>query len=348
MDVARCLAPLLLPLLFAFPAVAAEHTEVRQLSRIKMATVATSDVAAFSAWYTEWLAYELREAGSVSAAMGRSWGAPHSVGRPYVLLSPASEPDVHIRAVQSDAVDGYEPATTYGWNAFEIIIDDLDAVYEQMQPSPFRIIGHPRPLNAVPSIHAMQVVGPGEEILYLTTETGDRSKSNLPLPGGLISRLFIVVLGGPDIVELRDWYADTFRLPKNPIRASRGQIVQRAWGNPPGGTHPITLLRLREHGNSIELNGYTGGKGVRPKPDGQLPPGNAMVTFSVDDLDAFGLDFISPPAVLDGEAYGGRRSATFIGPAGELTELIEEPRGGVADADTVDSDDPDDPERPTR
>ena len=295
MGVSRWLALSLLPVLGVVnDTAAAEQSEMRQLSRIKMATVATPDVD---------------------------------------LLSPVSDPDVFIRAVEAEAIEGYEPATTYGWNAFEIIIDDMDAVYAKMQESPFRIIGHPRPLTNVPSIHAMQVVGPGEEILYLATETGDRSTSNLPVPGGLISRLFILVLGGPDIVELRDWYADTFRLPKNRIRASRGQTVQRAWGNPPGGTHPITLLRLREHGNSIELNGYTGGKGVRPKHEGQLPPGNAMATFSVDDLDTFGLDFIAPPAMLEGQAYGGRRSATFIGPAGELTELIEEPRRSAGGPD---------------
>lgn len=334
MGVSRWLALSLLPVLGVVnDAAAAEQSEMRQLSRIKMATVATPDVDVFSAWYTDGLGYKLREAGTVSGAMGESWGTPNSVGRPYVLLSPVSAPDVFIRAVEAEAIEGYEPATTYGWNAFEIIIDDMDAVYAKMQESPFRIIGHPRPLTNVPSIHAMQVVGPGEEILYLATETGDRSRSNLPVPGGLIGRLFILVLGGPDIVELRDWYADTFRLPKNRIRASRGQTVQRAWGNPPGGTHPITLLRLREHGNSIELNGYTGGKGVRPKHEGQLPPGNAMATFSVDDLDAFGLDFIAPPAMLEGQAYRGRRSATFIGPAGELTELIEEPRTSAGGPD---------------
>jgi hypothetical protein len=41
----------------------------------------------------------------------------------------------------------------------------------------------------------------------------------------------------------------------------------------------------------------------------------------VDDLGVFDLDFITAPARL----YGDRRAATFAGPAGELTELIEDP-----------------------
>jgi hypothetical protein len=39
-------------------------------------------------------------------------------------------------------------------------------------------------------------------------------------------------------------------------------------------------------------------------------------------LDGLKVKFIQPPAKL----YADKRSATFIGPAGELTELIEEPR----------------------
>jgi hypothetical protein len=45
----------------------------------------------------------------------------------------------------------------------------------------------------------------------------------------------------------------------------------------------------------------------------------------VRSLDGLKLDWITPPAVHDGLAYGGKRAATVRGPAGELIELIEEP-----------------------
>jgi hypothetical protein len=147
----------------------------------------------------------------------------------------------------------------------------------------------------------------------------------VPVAGGPIGRLFIMVLGGPDIMALRDFYTTTFKLNPNPIRESRGQTVQRAWGGTVSGTHPITLLRLREHGNSIELDGYVKpGLTARPGAAGELPAGNAMASFSVPDLDVLRGSFIAKPAVIDSVAYAGARSATFIGPAGELTELIEE------------------------
>jgi hypothetical protein len=49
----------------------------------------------------------------------------------------------------------------------------------------------------------------------------------------------------------------------------------------------------------------------------------AMTTFEVADLDALALPYVSPPARRTGLAYAGRRSATVVGPAGELVELVE-------------------------
>ena len=48
----------------------------------------------------------------------------------------------------------------------------------------------------------------------------------------------------------------------------------------------------------------------------------AMTSFNIDNLDAVDIDFIAEPIV----EYGSKRTATFVGPAGELTELIEEDR----------------------
>lgn len=295
------------------------------LQRINMATVGVPDVDKFVSWYGDWLGLAVRERGQIPHEVALSWGTPAMAGRRFVLVSPDGHQDVYIRAVEVATRPDYRPANTFGWNAFEIIVDDVYAMRERLEDSPFTIIGEPRPLNSRPSIHAMQVTGPGGEILYLTTETGDRVTSTLPMPVGDLGRLFIIVLGGPDIVEIRDFYAERFRLQANPIRVSRGQTVQRAWGGTESGTHPITLIRFAEHGNSMELNGYVKpGLTPRPREEGALPQGNAMATFSVPDLDALDLPYVSPPRRLPGLAYGGRRSAVFIGPAGELTELLEE------------------------
>ena len=104
-------------------------------------------------------------------------------------------------------------------------------------------------------------------------------------------------------------------------------MVNMAQGLNPATVHDATFLALALHGDYLELWGMDADKAMdRPRNPGQLPPGIAMVTFTVPDLDALGLDTITPPAVYGGVVNGGRRSAVFTGPVGELVELVEEPR----------------------
>jgi hypothetical protein len=255
--------------------------------------------------------------------MAKSWGAPKAEGRPYVLMSSDGSPDVYLRAVETDAVPGYMPMTTWGWNSWVIIIDDIDAVFAKMKTSPFKIIGEPAPLKTTASIHAMQVIGAANEVLYLTTQTGDRSASRLPIPKSLVDRPFILVVAYSEIEKLRDWYADAFQMTRQPVTMTTVDIISRAQGLPADTPRPLSLLAMADHGNMLELDGYVGGKGARPRPPGQLPPGNAMATFEVANLAAVKAPFIAPPAALPGAAYGGKRSATVLGPGGEPIELIE-------------------------
>ena len=292
------------------------------LRRIKMATVGAPDLAPIEEWYGDWLGYTVVERGHIAAALAQSWGAPANTGRPYLLLQPESGTDVYIRAVEIDAVPDYKAMTSFGWNSIEIIIDDVYALGEKLVNSPFEIIGEPHSLGGgFASIHAMQVIGPAEEVLYLTCETGDRETSNLPLPGAFVDRPFIMILAGPSVDVMRDFYADKFAVATMPNFDSNLGLVIRAQGLPEDHIFPMTLVRGRERGNNIELDGYPESAGPRIHNEGQIPPGVSMTSFSVDDIDALDLEFITPPQPL----YGTRRAATFIGPAGELTELIEEP-----------------------
>ena len=301
----------------------AQEAAPAKIRRIKMATVSVPNVTRWSALYREWLDYRLVEEGSVPSALAESWGAPGSAGKPYVVIGPASGADVFIRAVQADPVPGYKAMTTYGWNSIEIIVDDVYALHERLKASPFEIIGTPHSLGGgFASIHAMQVLGPGEEVLYLTCETGDREKSTLPIPGSFVDRPFIMILGGPDLDAMAEFYVDHFGMSRFPNFDSPVGMLARAMELPEDHMFPLGLLRGRERGNNIELDGYPDKATERPRLNAQLPPGVAMTTFSVDDLGAFDLDFIGAPTLL----YGDRRAATFIGPAGELTELIEDPR----------------------
>jgi len=293
------------------------------ISRIKMATVGASDLTSFREWYPEWLGYEVIEDSTVSPEMAASWGAPYSAGRPFVLLRPESKTDVYVRAVEVDAVPGYQAMTTWGWNSIEIIVDDVYALYERIKDGPFEIIGEPHSLGGgFASIHAMQVKGANEEILYLTCETGDRETSSLPIPGSFVDRIFIMILAGSNIKTAMNFYANTFGMSsQGPWNFNLG-MAAKAQNLPEDSTFPLGLTAARERGNSIEHDGYPAATtGPRLRAPGQLPPGVAMTTFNVDTLDNLGVSFITDPIT----EYGDNRSATFIGPATELVELIEDP-----------------------
>jgi hypothetical protein len=294
-----------------------------RLARIRIATIAASDLAGVETFYTKWLDYSVTKRGSVTQALAASWGAPASAGRPYLMMQPASGVDVYIRAVGIDPMPGYRPLTTFGWNAVELIVDDVYKLHERLEASPFEIIGEPHSLGGqFASIHAMQMAGPGSEIVYLTCETGERRESTLPIPQSFVDRPFIMVLAGPDIEALEEFYGSRFGLPKIPQFRMPLPRIARAQGLPDDHRFALGLLRCAERGNSIELDQYSERAGPRPRARGELPPGVAMTSFSVASLDGLDVRFLAQPARL----YGSRRAATFLGPAGELTELIEEAR----------------------
>jgi hypothetical protein len=186
------------------------------------------------------------------------------------------------------------------------------------------VIGEPANLKGYPSIRAFQVQGPSGEVLYLTSETGDRSRSPLPAPGGPIGRIFIMVAGGPDIEAMVGWYAAGFGLTSGPIRETPIGVVQRAQNLPTDRGTPITTMRLARQGNLFELDGYSPSATWRPRGVGDLPPGVAITSVSVRNLDEVKVAFIKPPAMHGGLAYAGRRAATARGAAGELLEIVEE------------------------
>jgi catechol 2,3-dioxygenase-like lactoylglutathione lyase family enzyme len=293
------------------------------LQRIRHATVAAPDLDAIVDLYTKWLGYKRIETSKVDAAQAQSWGSPAMVGRRQAVLQPASKADVFIRVVEIDPVPNFRPLSSWGWGAIEILVEDPPKLHKKLTDSPFMVIGKPRFLDGYPTIQAMQVRGPANEVLYLTTDTGPREKSLLAEAGAPVGRPFIMVLAGPHPRGVQDWYAKTFRMKKNPISETRIDVIQQAQGLAADHIFPLGFMAMAEPSFFLELDGYPPGTGPRPHHHGQLPPGVAMATFQVPNLDKVNLPFLSPPATLKGAAYGGRRSAVAVGPASELIELIE-------------------------
>ena len=135
-----------------------------------------------------------------------------------------------------------------------------------------------------------------------------------------------MVVAGPDAQALTDFYVSNFSAEKAFFLQTPINVVSKAQQLPADHLFSMGFVRLGEFSNSIEIDGYPEEtSGPRPVAEGELPPGVSISSFGVSDLDLIDTSlFVSPPVRLTGAAYMGNRSATIVGPAGELIELIEE------------------------
>jgi len=292
------------------------------LTVIIAVTMTAPDLAVVERAYGEFLGYRVVERGAVSAELAAAWNAPAVAGRDFLLMQPESGEPVYLRVVQQEPVAGFEAMKTWGWNSNEILVKDTYAVRERLEGSPFRIVGEPRGLSMNPEVIAMQAIGPAEELIYLTRIPEGKSLFNLGSAKSFVDRTFIVVLGGPDMGAMRRFYAETLGMPTTDPTPSTISVLAKAWDLPADHSFPLGIVRFQED-FLIELDEYPPQAGPRPQHEGVLPPGMAMVTFGVEDLDALDVEFLSVPRRIEAAPYAGGRAALIRGAAGELIELVE-------------------------
>ncbi len=294
------------------------------LGALHTVTVTTSDLGRSERLYQEYFGYRTVDRTPVAPDLAASWGAPASAGRPQVVMQPQSGAPAYLRFVEGDPVPDYAPLRSYGWNAIEIIVQDLEALNQRLLDSPFEIIGTPAVLafDFTDAISAMQVVGPAGEVLYLTHVAEDVPGLNLPQAACFVDRPFIMILGGEDLDQTTGFFSRTFGLTASPPMDGTIRVINRAYNRPPGTKTTICTIALPRQ-TLIELDALPPQATVRPAHADCLPPAAAIVTFEHDDLDDVPAPFLAPPAPRAEAPYGGRRAATLKGATGELIELIE-------------------------
>lgn len=295
--------------------------EVRPLlGCIRVVTYCVPDLSAIEHAYVACLGYRITSRGQISACEARSWGAPAMAGAATVLLGPASGEPVYLRFIEDAAAGGWVALKSFGWNATEFVVQDVDALAGALERGPFQIVGPPRPLTRFPMIRAMQALGPAGECCYFT-EVGTGSGLSLAPALSFVGRVFIVVAAGPDADALFDPYGQ-FANPQEPPVATPVPVISQAHALPPHTLHRHGLVRLPQ-GTLIELDEYPPSARPRRCAAGRLPPGMVMVSFDVGSLGQHA--FVGPTTgtVLPGVAGF---SACLRGAAGELIELIAAPQ----------------------
>jgi len=289
------------------------------LGPIACITVTVSNLDAVEAAYTGYLGHRVAGRGTISDDLATLWQAPAMAGKPYVLLSPAAGEECVFRFIQADADPDYVPFSTFGWNAAEIMVEDVDALAQSLTDSPFEVLGEPQNLSFTDDIRAMQILGPGKELLYLTEFKKQIPGLDTPIARCPVDRVFIVILGGPSMRNLQSFFGTMFGVPGADPVESRVKGMSAAFGNSPEHKYPIAALPLAGQ-TLIEVDEMPEKATARPCRDGYLPAGISIVSFIAHGVaahdDALTIDCDEPPY----RAF--ERISCHIGSAGELIEIL--------------------------
>lgn len=297
---------------------------MKKIRDIKIVTHCVVDLDAEIRTWSEHLGYSLVEQGELSETLCAAWRTPAEAGRPYALMAPASGARVYMRFVETGEREGYWPPVTWGWNATEILVEDPDALAEELEPSPINRFGGPGDLYRQPKApRAIQTLGPSGAMLYFTRILPGGSRYGLHGAKSPVDRVFNVVLGGPSLDALRSFYGETMGLRVGPPMPFTMTLAAQACGASPDTPSPICVAPLRARHSILELDEYPENSSPRPRRRGELPGGMSMVSFKSVALDEVGVPLRAEPVTIDAFPYNGRRVAATEGPAGEWLELIE-------------------------
>lgn len=297
------------------------------LKYIAIVTILVNQLAGVEAPYREELGYEPVHRGAISAEQAGLWDAPAMEGRPFVILQPASQRPVYLRLIESPGAATPDPGRTWGWNATELLTTDPDTLETRLAPkrtgSAFRVVGPPRDLWKAPNApRAMQAMGPANELVYFTRVIPSGFQIPMAPAATPVDRVFIMVVGGPSMEALTGFYGSRLGLPLSKPTPFPITNLSRSLGLPLDTTYPLATAALPRD-FLVELDEYPSISGPRPVAEGSLPPGVAMVSFGVMELDDLDLDWRSAPARIAEFPYSGQEAAAAVGPAGEWVEFIE-------------------------
>ncbi len=292
------------------------------MNLLRAATLTVADLDAAVGLYAQWLDYERVETGVIDPDLAASWNAPGSAGKRFAVMRPASGADAYLRLLEDAPVADYRPLRSYGWAAIEICNQDVLAVNERMLRSPFEIIGPPKTIDGIPTIHPMQVKGPDQEIVYLTEIKPEAQGMGLPRPQTFIDRLFILVMACSDMEASAVWFTDELNLTLGASTSIVYTMINGAFDLPADTKH---AFRMGGHDGDvfIEFDQYPAQAQPRPRHDGHLPHGVSLCTLKHPAFDTIQAPWITPPVRREGAIYGGGRVGTIAGPDGTLIEVVE-------------------------
>jgi catechol 2,3-dioxygenase-like lactoylglutathione lyase family enzyme len=297
---------------------------VRALRSIEIATHCVPALEVCISAYVDLLDFRVVDHGALPETLCAAWDTPDMVGRRYALLQPESGALVFLRFIETGNRGGYWPPVTQGWTATEMLATDPDALTKKLAGTVFRRIGGPANLYpGAKAARAMQTAGPAGELMYFTRILPGGSRFGLKGARSFVDRPFIMVVGGASMARATDFYAGVLGLRVTESAPFVIGQMSRVLGAHPQTAYPVSLARIPGRKFLLELEELPADIVLRNRPDGQLPEGLSMVSFTSASLSELALDYRAAPQTVDLPPYRGRKVAVVEGPSGEWLELID-------------------------
>ncbi len=204
------------------------------------------------------------------------WLATASAGWRSATLRSDSGSDWLRLVEEPDGPPASSAIAHHGWMALEVLVDDVATLAGPVQDAGFKLLGGPAPLAVNDAIIAMQVLGPGGEMLYLTEIGAPAPPFDLPRARCAVDRLFIAVLSAPDRERAGAHYAAAGG--ETPLQFNtRIQVINRHFGYSADTEHPVATVQLAGQ-SLIEIDEIAA---ARPdeRPADRLAGGIAMLSF---------------------------------------------------------------------
>lgn len=172
------------------------------LRQLLVFTLTAQHVRSEAEAYARCLGYVIAEETALSAKLAAVWNCLALIGQRMILLHAASGADTWLRLMEMPAASRPAPLLGHGCNAMEVLVEDPYRLARELEGSSFRVVIPPQPLPFDAAIHAMQVIGPAGELLYMTALPANKNLLDLSAARARVDRPFIAILGGPDAAAL--------------------------------------------------------------------------------------------------------------------------------------------------
>lgn len=288
--------------------------------RLAHGTVTVPNMDAALSIYVGLLEQNVIGEAAVTDAEARAWQSPAIAGARSVVLQPPSGAPVYLRLIEQAAPSGYKPGTHTGWAALELTVESADRLHACLVAAKVPIIGTPKALAFTDKLYPMQALGPGGEALYLNEIRGNLPNSDLPMSHCWVDELFITIVGARDREATLVFYNLLLGTTTGGTWDIEYGVINRGFGLPETTKHMLSTCSDKRV-VLFEVDQYPSMATPKPRNQGGLPPGVAMIGVSVATPPS-DVTWLSFPAVRADAPYFGRTVGVIKGPDDEMVELV--------------------------